>query len=108
MKRLGIIILLLSISSIISQSPDQLYHELFEAVQMQRVFNDSKTFCDVIPRNQTPNEILDLYRKEFSKPTFNLTSFVLVHDIIVNHYLMLMYQNHVVHLVRVIHHEILL
>ncbi len=74
----------MNILSTVSQSPDQVYDELFKAVQMQRVFNDSKTFCDAIPRHLTPNEILDLYRKEYNKPTFNLTSFVLDNFILPN------------------------
>lgn len=60
-----------------SQSPDYLYDELFEAIQTQRVFSDSKTFCDSIPRSSTPSEILDLYRRSFNEKNFNLTEFVL-------------------------------
>ena len=86
MKSLHLIIFFLIIVSTISQSPDILYDELFEAVQMQRsrIFPDSKTFCDALPRNLTPNEILDLYRQEYTKPTFNLTSFVSENFIIPN------------------------
>ena len=42
---------------------------------MQRIFLDIKTFYDAIPRNLNRNEILDLYRKEYKKPIFSLTSF---------------------------------
>ncbi|CAF1126538.1 unnamed protein product [Adineta steineri] len=84
MKILHLIIFLVNIFSIISQSPDQLYDELFQAVQMQRIFSDTKTFCDVIPRELTPNEILLLYRNEYNKSTFNLTSFVLNNFILPN------------------------
>ena len=76
--------MLLNSLSTVSQSPDQVYDELFKGVQIQRVFNDSKTFCDAIPRYLTPNEILDLYRQEYLKPTFNLTSFVLDNFILPN------------------------
>jgi hypothetical protein len=43
---------------------------------MQCIFSDQKIFCDAIPRNLSANDILDLYRQEFAKPTFNLTSFI--------------------------------
>jgi alpha,alpha-trehalase len=45
-------------------------------MQRPRIFNDSKTFCDALPRNSTPSEILLLYRQEYTKPTFNLNTFV--------------------------------
>jgi alpha,alpha-trehalase len=81
MKNLHIIIFFLNILSTVSQSSDQVYDELLKALQMQRVFNDSKAFCDAIPHYLTPNKILDLYRHEYNKPTFTLTSFVL-HNLI--------------------------
>ncbi|CAF1375760.1 unnamed protein product [Rotaria sp. Silwood1] len=84
MKTLHLIIFFLTILLTIGQSPDQLYDELFEFVQMQRIFPDSKTFCDVLPRKLGPNDILDLYRQEYNKPTFNLTSFVFDNFIIPN------------------------
>jgi alpha,alpha-trehalase len=76
MKTLDIFVFFLIILSTIGQSPDQLYGELFEAVQIQRIFPDSKTFCDAIPRNLSSTEILNLYRKEYNITTFNLTSFI--------------------------------
>jgi alpha,alpha-trehalase len=84
MKILNFIIFFLIIFSTIAQSPDQLYGELFEAVQNQRLFSDSKTFCDAIPQNLTPTEILDLYRQESPKPTFNLTLFIFENFILPN------------------------
>ncbi|CAF2872567.1 unnamed protein product [Rotaria sp. Silwood2] len=84
MKTLHLIIFLLTILLTIGQSPDQLYGELFEAVQIQRIFPDSKTFCDVLPRKLDPNETLYLYKQEYNKPTFNLTSFVFDNFIIPN------------------------
>ena len=65
-----------------SQSPDEVYEELFEDVQLSRIFPDSKTFCDVRPRNLTPKEILQLYRQEKSQPKFDLASFVSQHFIL--------------------------
>ncbi|CAF1686994.1 unnamed protein product, partial [Adineta ricciae] len=61
------------------QSPDEIYEELFEDVQLAKVFNDSKTFCDVISWRLTPKKILECYRKEKSKPNFDLPSFVFEH-----------------------------
>ncbi|CAF0715424.1 unnamed protein product [Adineta steineri] len=84
MKILHLFIFCLNILLSIAQSPDKLYDELFEAVQLKRIFPDSKTFCDAIPRNLNPDEILDAYRKEFNQPTFNLTSFVLNNFILPN------------------------
>jgi neutral trehalase len=51
---------------------------------MQRIFFNIKTFYDAIPRNLNRNEILDLYRKEYKKPIFNLTFFVLNNFILPN------------------------
>jgi alpha,alpha-trehalase len=84
MKTLHLIIFLLIIVSTLCQRPDQLYDELFTAVQTQGVFKDSKTFCDAIPRSLGANDILALYRQEYIKPTFNLTSFVLDNFILPN------------------------
>ena len=39
---------------------------MFEAVQLERVFPDSKTFVDMIPR-ETPAAIMEAYARE--KPT---------------------------------------
>lgn len=64
------------------QSPDEIYQELFEDVQLSRIFPDSKTFCDIIPRKLSPNEILEHYRKERLKETFNLSSFINEHFIV--------------------------
>ena len=79
-----IVFFLMTLSTTIAQSPDQLYGELFKVVQNQRIFRDSKTFCDVIPSQLKPNDILDLYRQEHMKPNFNLTSFILDNFILPN------------------------
>ena len=67
-----------------ASSPDEIYQELFDDVQRSRIFPDSKTFCDVIPRKYSPNEILDKYRQEKTKSTFDLSSFVSEHFILPN------------------------
>ena len=66
------------------QLPDEIYQELFEDVQRSRIFCDSKTFCDVISRKLLPSEILEIYRKEKTKLTFNLSSFITDYFIIPN------------------------
>ncbi len=58
--------------------PDQALGPLFEAVQMQSVFRDSKTFADCAPR-QAPEDILAQYQAEKSQTGFNLRTFVLAH-----------------------------
>jgi alpha,alpha-trehalase len=58
--------------------PDQQLGALYEAVQMQSVFPDSKTFADCTPR-KSPEEVLALYESAKDKPDFNLRSFVLAH-----------------------------
>lgn len=50
--------------------------ELFEAVQLQQVFPDGKTFVDSRPKT-APSEILSRYRAQKSQPGFNLKEFVL-------------------------------
>jgi alpha,alpha-trehalase len=56
------------------QSPAQLYGPLFEAVQMGRVYKDSKTFPDAIARDD-PAVIVRRYQAEKNEPGFNLAEF---------------------------------
>lgn len=56
-------------------SPDERYGELFAAVQMARVFKDSKTFADCTPKFTT-DRILEKYAAEKDKPDFDLKRFV--------------------------------
>jgi alpha,alpha-trehalase len=84
MKSLNLLTSFLFLLSTKAQSPDELYGELFDAVQHQRIFEDSKTFCDAIPRYLTPNEIVDLYRQKYHQLNFNLTSFIFDHFILPN------------------------
>ncbi|UCJ10283.1 alpha,alpha-trehalase TreA [Chitinophaga pendula] len=59
-------------------TPDQVYGELFTAVQSARVFPDSKTFVDAVPK-QTPAQILQAYQSAKNQQGFNLRSFVMTH-----------------------------
>lgn len=51
---------------------------LFEAVQMNRIFPDGKTFVDCAPKQPYP-EILAAFSAEQEKPGFDLKQFVLNH-----------------------------
>ena len=84
MHRNPLLIFLVVVVLAQAQSPDQLYDELFDAVQSERLFDDSKTFCDAIPRHLSPNDILDLYRQQYNQPHFNLTTFIFDHFILPN------------------------
>lgn len=59
-------------------SPDILYGDLFRAVQLAPVFEDSKTFPDCLPK-QTPETILADYEAQKDQPDFDLKAFVLTH-----------------------------
>lgn len=56
--------------------PHERWGELFEAVQLNGVFEDSKTFVDCIPRFAT-DEILSAYAAAKDEPGFDLRAFVL-------------------------------
>jgi alpha,alpha-trehalase len=55
--------------------PHVLYGGLFEKVQMERVFPDSKDFCDALPKS-APEEILARYRAEKPATPEALRAFV--------------------------------
>lgn len=57
------------------QTPDALYGELFFAVQAGRVFADSKTFVDSIPKG-SPYAILNAYLRDCRSAEFDLAAFV--------------------------------
>ena len=59
-------------------TPADRYEELFVAVQMGRVFDDSKAFVDCIPR-VAPAEIMRRYRADRHLPGFDLKRFVKQH-----------------------------
>ena len=60
------------------QTPDEMYGPLFEAVQMQRVFKDSKSFADAVPKG-APEQIVALYVKQSKLSGFDLQTFVAEH-----------------------------
>lgn len=57
------------------QPPDQLYPELFEAVQRQQVFSDQKHFVDALP-NRDPAQIRADYLARHDDAGFDLKAFV--------------------------------
>lgn len=59
-------------------TPADRYHELFVDVQLNRIFEDGKTFVDCSPRFD-PTAILDAYRLRKQQPGFDLLAFVLEH-----------------------------
>ncbi len=59
-------------------SPDQLLGELFQDVQLHRIFPDSITFADMVPA-QKLRQVLKAYRKERDDPHFDLNQFVTTH-----------------------------
>ena len=61
--------------------PHQLYGELFEQVQEQQVFPDSKTFCDSVPKS-APQEILARYHDAHPQTPEALRAFVAQHFIV--------------------------
>ena len=60
------------------ETPDQIYGELFEAVQSQRTFSDSKTFVDAVAKS-APSSVLDAFRSERDNNDFDLRAFVEAH-----------------------------
>jgi alpha,alpha-trehalase len=60
------------------QTPAQIYGELFERVQLERVYPDSKSFVDALPVS-APEQVLAAYRKERGQPGFDLRKFVAAH-----------------------------
>jgi len=56
--------------------PDLLFGELFQKVQMERVFPDGKTFVDCIPKD-APAAIMAAYKEAKDQPQFHLRAFVL-------------------------------
>ena len=57
------------------QTPNEIYGDLFDAVQMGHVFSDSKTFVDSIPRFD-PETIVEDYLRERNGVGFDLAAFV--------------------------------
>ncbi|GGE71958.1 alpha,alpha-trehalase TreF [Sphingomonas prati] len=59
-------------------TPEDLYGPLYRAVELARVFPDSKTFADMIPRDP-PSAILTAYRAENPQGRTALVAFVARH-----------------------------
>ncbi|MDR6450178.1 neutral trehalase [Paraburkholderia terricola] len=58
-------------------TPKELYPGLFEAVQMGEIFEDSKTFVDLVPGgDSTPADIMTAYHARRDLPDFELSEFV--------------------------------
>lgn len=55
--------------------PDEIYAELFDAVQSSHVFPDSKSFPDATPKAD-PASILQIYRDSAREEGFDLESFI--------------------------------
>lgn len=58
--------------------PNERFGELFEAVQMNKVFPDGKTFVDCIPKKST-KEIMRAYNTAKDAPNFQLDQFIATH-----------------------------
>jgi alpha,alpha-trehalase len=56
-------------------TPADIYGELFEQVQLNAVFPDSKAFVDALP-NRPPEQVLKEYREQRARPGFDLERFV--------------------------------
>ncbi|OON68229.1 alpha,alpha-trehalase TreA [Hymenobacter sp. CRA2] len=68
--------LLLTVQTVLAQaSPRQLYPTVFEAVQLSRVFADSKTFVDARPK-AAPAVIERAFQQQRPQPGFELRRFV--------------------------------
>ena len=62
----------------VNAPPDRIFAELFERVQSQHIFGDSKTFVDAIAKSD-PDEILSAFRTQQHQPDFDLMEFVEKH-----------------------------
>ncbi|RAJ82332.1 alpha,alpha-trehalase [Chitinophaga dinghuensis] len=76
MKKLLLPFLLICLFTVQAQlkTPRATYPGLFEAVQMNRIYPDGKTFPDLKPK-VTPDSIMHAYQLLKDKPDFNLKSF---------------------------------
>ncbi len=61
-----------------SRSPDEALGELFEAVQKNKIYDDGKTFVDLVPRARM-RTIQQEYKLARSDPNFDLREFVSRH-----------------------------
>lgn len=73
-----ILLLIICSSCLLSRaqnSPEEMYGDLFVQVQMQKIFEDSKTFADCIPLD-SPSRIMEQYRQKKDLEGFDLAAFV--------------------------------
>lgn len=61
-----------------SKSPDKLYGELFHDIQTSRVYDDGKTFVDLLPKKQA-GQIVKKYQKLKTSKDFDLKKFAEEH-----------------------------
>lgn len=61
-----------------SKSPDEAFGEFFHQVQQQQVYDDGKTFVDLIPKKRA-NQIIKEYKLAQKDPSFDLRDFVSRH-----------------------------
>lgn len=59
-------------------SPDELLGELFQDVQMHRIYPDGMTFVDLVPQEKL-RSIVKAYEKQRQNPQFDLARFVQIH-----------------------------
>jgi alpha,alpha-trehalase len=60
------------------KTPAEIYGELFERVQMERVYPDGKSFVDALPV-KAPEQVLADYREQSKRPDFDLRKFIETH-----------------------------
>src|SRR5690349_6982213 len=59
----------------VPQPPSVVFGDLFDTVQRQKVFVDSKTFADAVPKD-SPANVMTAWRRERGGVAFNLRDFV--------------------------------
>ena len=59
----------------VTLSPDERYGEFFDSVVVHNVFEDSKTFLDLMPRMSTDSVLL-LFKEAHKKPDFDWQTFI--------------------------------
>jgi neutral trehalase len=64
-----------AVSAQMPAAPDQVYGDLFKAVQMNRILPDGKTFVDCTPK-RNPKDIMNDYARMQQADSFNLAKFV--------------------------------
>jgi alpha,alpha-trehalase len=76
------VLLFLLLASVVQaadfSTPAEIYDELFERVQLERVYPDSKSFVDALPV-KAPEQVLADYRAARGRPDFDLPKFVASH-----------------------------